>query len=132
MHLFAYGTLMFAKIWTRIVGREYRKQRAKVAGFTAYKARGEVFPVMVRSEPEKTVDGVVYFDVDYEDVALLDEFESDLYERVQVDAALEDGTSARCEAYLLPQRHRHLASPEWWDADWFEREAAADYLRRLK
>jgi gamma-glutamylcyclotransferase (GGCT)/AIG2-like uncharacterized protein YtfP len=131
MHLFTYGTLAFPQIWMRVVGREFPTQQATVAGYAAYRAKGELFPVIVPAGDEATVAGLVYFDVDDETVAALDEFESDLYERVDVDAVLEDGRPLRCGAYVLAEKHRSMASSEWWDAAWFEREAMGEYLRRI-
>jgi len=132
MHLFTYGTLMFPKIWMRVVGRDFQSQPAVVRGYAAYRAQGELFPVMVPAGDDETVAGLVYFDVDDEAVAVLDEFESDLYERRDVDAVLEDGQPLLCGTYVLAKEHRGLASSERWDAAWFEREAMGEYLRRIE
>jgi len=131
MHLFAYGTLTFPKIWMRIVGREFQSAPATVAVFAVYRAKGEVVPVMVRADRSESVGGRVYFDLDDSTIALVDRYESKLYERIEVEATLDDGRAIACGTYVLPERRR-LASGERWDAQWFEREAMADYLRRLK
>jgi gamma-glutamylcyclotransferase (GGCT)/AIG2-like uncharacterized protein YtfP len=131
MHLFAYGTLMFPEVWRRVVGRDFPMQRATVGGYVALRAKGQLFPVLVRGEAGETVTGVVYFDLEEGVFEVLDEFESDLYERVSLNAVLDDGRELTCQAYVLPERNRRFASSEPWDAAWFQREAMAEYLRRM-
>jgi gamma-glutamylcyclotransferase (GGCT)/AIG2-like uncharacterized protein YtfP len=131
MHLFAYGTLMFPEVWRRVVGREFRTQRASIDGYVALRAKEELFPVLLPGGANERVDGVVYFDLDHGTLARLDEFESDFYERVSVNAILDDGRPLTCQAYVLPERNRPFASNERWDATWFERESIGEYLRRI-
>jgi gamma-glutamylcyclotransferase (GGCT)/AIG2-like uncharacterized protein YtfP len=132
MHLFAYGTLMFPAVWRRVVGREFRSRRASIAGYKALRANGELFPVLVPGKANGRVDGVVYSDLDDGTLALLDEFESDLYERVSVNVVLDDGKPQACQAYVLPERNRRFASSERWDPEWFQREAMDEYLQRIQ
>jgi gamma-glutamylcyclotransferase (GGCT)/AIG2-like uncharacterized protein YtfP len=132
MHLFAYGTLMFPEVWRRVVGRDFRTQRATVNGYVALRATGQLFPVLVPADVEETLAGLVYFDLDDSVFAMLDEFESDLYDRSSVDVVLEDGRTLACQAYVLPERNRQFASSQRWDSVWFEREAMAEYVRQLR
>lgn len=131
MHLFTYGTLTFPRIWMRIVGRVFLSQPATVAGFAVYRAKGEVVPVMVHADQAESASGRVHFDLDDIAVSLVDGYESKLYERIEVEATLDDGRTVACETYVLPERRLRLSSGERWDAQWFEREAMADYMRRL-
>jgi hypothetical protein len=91
--------------------------------------RGDLFPVMVRGAAEDSVQGVVHFDLDDAALRALDEYESDLYERLEVAVRLDDGRTLDCQAYVLPEAHRRWASEVRWDAEWF-RGAMDDYLRR--
>ena len=131
MHLFAYGTLMFPEIWRRVVGREFGSQAAELVGFVVLQAQDDVYPVMLRSTSLDRVRGLIYFDLDDEALARLDDYESELYDRVAVDATLSNGETAACQAYVLPASHERIASSRRWDAAWFEREAMANYLQRL-
>jgi gamma-glutamylcyclotransferase (GGCT)/AIG2-like uncharacterized protein YtfP len=131
MHLIAYGTLMFPEVWRRVVGREFQTMRGSIAGYTALRAKGELFPVLVPGGANERVDGVVYFNLEDGTLARLDEFESDFYERVSVHAVLDDGRPLACQAYVLPERNRRFASRERWDPAWFQREAMKEYLRRI-
>jgi gamma-glutamylcyclotransferase (GGCT)/AIG2-like uncharacterized protein YtfP len=130
MHLFAYGTLMFPEIWQRVVGREFRRQPATLAGYTAYRVVGDSFPVLVPGKTNEATAGVAVFDLDDAAIQLLDEHESTLYDRVTATATLDDGHRVDCQAYMLPQRNRRYAATERWTAEWFQREAMAEYIAR--
>jgi gamma-glutamylcyclotransferase (GGCT)/AIG2-like uncharacterized protein YtfP len=130
MNLFTYGTLMFPEIWRRVVGCDFFAAPATLAGYAVYRVTNGVYPVMVAADPEAQVRGLIYFDVDAASVVLLDEYESDLYERVPVVMTVEN-RRIECEAYVLPESRRSYASDEPWNAERFKREALADYLRRL-
>jgi gamma-glutamylcyclotransferase (GGCT)/AIG2-like uncharacterized protein YtfP len=131
MNLFTYGTLMFPEIWRRVVGRPFVTVPAMLAGYAVYRVAGGVYPVMVQAEPHVLVRGVIYFDVDDAALALLDEYESDLYDRVPVAATADDGRLIECQTYVLPPSRRSFASNVPWDAAWFKREALEQYVARL-
>jgi len=130
MNLFAYGTLMFPEIWERVVGGEFRHVPATVHGFSVYRAAGQLFPVMVAAGEHDSVAGIVIYDPTAAELATLDAYESEIYERIDVSAVLADGRIERAQAYLLPAAMRHLASREAWTADWFRREAMAAYMKQ--
>jgi gamma-glutamylcyclotransferase (GGCT)/AIG2-like uncharacterized protein YtfP len=130
MNLFTYGTLMFPEIWRRVVGREFPTLSATLAGYAVYCVANGVYPVMVVADPDEQVHGLIYLDVDAASMALLDEYESDLYERVLVTACTED-RRIECETYVLPEARRSFASDEPWNAERFKSEGLSDYLRRL-
>jgi gamma-glutamylcyclotransferase (GGCT)/AIG2-like uncharacterized protein YtfP len=130
-NLFAYGTLIFPAIWRRGVGREWPSQSASVSGYAVYRVADGVYPVMVEAGPLAVVSGLVYRDVDAATLHLLDEYESDLYDRVEVRAKLSNGEFLNCSAYVLEKRNRGHASSEPWSAEAFERDHIARYLVRL-
>jgi gamma-glutamylcyclotransferase (GGCT)/AIG2-like uncharacterized protein YtfP len=130
MNLFAYGTLMFPEIWRRVVGRDFATLPATLAGYAVYHVANGVYPVMVAADADSPVSGLIYVDVDVASMALLDEYESDLYDRVAVIASADD-RRIECQAYVLPASRRSYASNEPWNAERFKSEALAEYLRRL-
>jgi gamma-glutamylcyclotransferase (GGCT)/AIG2-like uncharacterized protein YtfP len=130
MNLFTYGTLMFPEIWERVVGRGFATLPATLSGYAVFRVAHGVYPVMVAAGADARVRGLIYRDVDAAAMSLLDEYESDLYDRVAVSAAADDGL-VKCEAYVLPADRRSYASDQPWEADKFRRESLAVYLRRL-
>jgi gamma-glutamylcyclotransferase (GGCT)/AIG2-like uncharacterized protein YtfP len=131
MQLFVYGTLMFPEVWLRIaVGRRHDAQPALLSGFERYRVKGGDFPVIVPGGDRSRVSGIVYYDV-ADSIARLDNFESELYVREEVEVVLDSGAPLCCQTYVLPRVRRNFASTEAWDPDWFQREALADYLQRM-
>lgn len=128
MNLFAYGTLLFPEIWRRVVPREFDAMPAAVRGFRVRRAAGELFPVMLAAGADDEVAGLVFFDVDAATIALLDQYESELYDRVAVEATLGDGRRVPCEAYVLPDSRARFASDERWTPQWFREHALDRYL----
>ncbi len=132
MNLFAYGTLMFPAVWRRVVGREFAAQPASVSGYAVFRVADGVYPVMVAAAPDDRVSGLVYRGIDDATLRLLDEYESDLYDRVEVQALFAGGELIACEAYVLPERNHAHASNGPWSAETFAREHLAGYLVRLR
>lgn len=128
MHLFAYGTLMFAEVWRRIEMRELPSQPASLRGYAVFRLQGAVIPGMVHAGEDDQVVGVIYRDLDEATLEELDAYESDLYERVAVEATDVDGTQIECQAYVIPESQRHMLSDEPWDPVRFEKKELAKYL----
>ncbi|WP_019139836.1 gamma-glutamylcyclotransferase family protein [Noviherbaspirillum massiliense] len=105
IHVFTYGSLMFPEVWERVVRGRYRSAPASVAGHARYAVAGATYPGMVRNADDR-VEGIVYFDVAPDDVAVLDAFEGSEYRRDMVEAVLASGASLSAGAfiYLLPGR----------------------------
>jgi gamma-glutamylcyclotransferase (GGCT)/AIG2-like uncharacterized protein YtfP len=96
---------MFPAVWERVVHGRYRSARGTLAGFARYAIEDEVYPGMV-AEAGAQVEGVLYFDVDAEDLAALDAFEGADYRREQVAVLAKSGerVDAYAYIYLLPAR----------------------------
>lgn len=111
-HIFTYGSLMFPQVWERVVRGRYRSARAVLADYARFVIVDETYPGMVAQEGGQ-VEGVVYFDVEREDVAALDAFEGMDYRRDKVTVTIEAGESiaAHTYIYLLPQR---FSGTLWW------------------
>jgi gamma-glutamylcyclotransferase (GGCT)/AIG2-like uncharacterized protein YtfP len=126
-NLFTYGTLTFPEVWRRIDVGEFPSQRATLPGFSIYRVKDAVFPGIVRAEPDDHVNGVLYLDLDDDALFELDAYESDLYDRIPVIAATDEGP-VECTAFVIPDSRRHALSNEVWDAERFEKHQLAKYL----
>jgi hypothetical protein len=65
-----------------------------------------------------SVEGIVYIDVAAADIARLDAFEGDEYQRAPIRASLSDGTWLEAQTYLYKDPQR-LEGGEW-DANCFD------------
>lgn len=123
MNLFTYGSLMFDEVWSQLVRGDYVKRSARLHGFTRRRVHDDVYPVIVPSRDYDWVDGIVYFDVDDNDLRRLDLFEAEPYDR-QTHIVVVDGREEhRADAYVLKDCYRHMMHDREWDPLWFEREA---------
>ena len=126
-HVFTYGSLMFADVWTLVVKGAYRSIAASLADHARYAVADADYPGMVPSDGGR-VDGVLYLDVDDADLARLDHFEGDDYRRAQVSLRCDDGTTRTGQTYVYLLRDRLLASP-WEPAAFAMDRFIATYCR---
>ena len=128
-NIFTYGSLMFPEVWTRVVVGPYRSMRARLEGYARYEVRDQTYPGMVK-QLGSSVEGVLYLDVNDADLAMLDHFEGDDYERVALEVACEDGIVRETDTYLyrLPDRLLKTA----WRPDAFAMQRFIDTYCRDK
>ncbi len=110
-HVFTYGSLMFADVWTRVVEGDYRSLRARLDDHARFEVRDQTYPGMVAQQNSR-VEGVLYLDVDDADLARLDQFEGDDYVRATLGVACEDGSARAAEAYVYRLADR-LSKTMW-------------------
>ncbi len=123
---------MIPEVWDAVVGRRFDVRPASLTGFAVYRVVDDVYPVMIAAGPTARVEGAVYLDLDGHVLTQLDLYESESYERREVEVVVgATGPRLTCQAYVLPESRRTFASDEAWDLDWFRREALAEYLARL-
>jgi len=118
-NVFTYGSLMFDAVWRRVVDGGYRSIVATLAGHARFAVAGEDYPGMIPLDGGR-VEGVLYLEVDAADLARLDRFEGDDYQRRPVSLACADGATRSADTYVYTSRHRLLESP--WDPKAFAME----------
>lgn len=127
MNLFTYGSLMFPDVWLRVAGQAFPTRSARLAGFAAWKVRGESYPGLAPA-PAHTTTGVVHLGVTAESARRLDEFEGPFYERAEVIVVLDDGSSMPAFAYIVGAPHRTHLEEVLWDAESFRRDHLASFM----
>jgi gamma-glutamylcyclotransferase (GGCT)/AIG2-like uncharacterized protein YtfP len=98
-HVFTYGSLMFDPVWQRVVRGRYRSTPATLDGHVRLIVEGETYPGMIVRTGSQ-VAGVLYFDVDTADLAALDYFEGQDYERICVSVNTDFDGIVQAETYL--------------------------------
>jgi gamma-glutamylcyclotransferase (GGCT)/AIG2-like uncharacterized protein YtfP len=139
-HVFTYGSLMFGKVWSRVVTGRYIPAAARLAGFCRQRVRGQDYPALLSAPPgmageQRVVDGVLYLDVEASDLAALDGFEGPDYRRIQVEVTVGEqvpggpppGGMVLADAYLYVAADKVESGP--WDPQEFERERMDRFLR---
>lgn len=152
-HVFTYGSLMFARVWSGIVRGRYPAAAAALPGFVRQRVRGQDYPSLDRQASRAAegvspvVEGVLYFGVHDSDLSLLDAFEGSDYRRITVEVVLQEplpagqadghaagpalgsgiGSALAADTYLFIAREKVEPGP--WDPQRFERERMDRFLR---
>ena len=124
---FAYGTLALPNVFSAVTGLEVASRPALLHGFARLRVRDAVYPGIVERDDAVT-PGVVFAALAPATFALLDRFESDLYERRRVCVAPSGGEPIRAQAYVVRAEHRHRLDEAPWDAEAFAARHLARYL----
>ena len=115
-HVFTYGSLMFAPVWECVVRGRYRSAAARLDGHARFALSDDTYPGMV-PVPGSTVAGVLYFDVDPDDLVTLDHFEGAEYRRTPIEVRLDAARVLSAQTYLFDAPGRLSTRP--WNPDTF-------------
>jgi gamma-glutamylcyclotransferase (GGCT)/AIG2-like uncharacterized protein YtfP len=124
--LYTYGTLQVGAIIEHIVGRPVAGVPARLEGYARFRVNGRVYPAIVEAAGSE-VWGVLYTGLDAAELARLDDYEGELYERREV-CVWAGGVAHRAATYVLRPGSRHELSGEPWDFAGFLRDHLQAYL----
>lgn len=124
--IFVYGTLLLPVVQRRILGRSLEAKEAKLEGYLRGVVRGQTYPSL-RAAPGGETVGAVLGGFTAEDLALLDAYEGERYERVAVRVRAGDGQSLAW-VWLLREPWQDLVTAEPWDLDAFVETELDGYL----
>jgi gamma-glutamylcyclotransferase (GGCT)/AIG2-like uncharacterized protein YtfP len=133
MNVFTYGSLMFPEVWKIVVGREFETVEGRLSGYSIYRVRDASFPGMIAANERCTVHGLVYLDVDDGSIDRLDRFEDTFYDRQNLSIDCDDGVRREADAYVVPEKNRHVLTAELWTAENFVASGGlADFIQRFQ
>lgn len=115
VNVFAYGSLMFDQVWSKVVSGRYAKVTARLYGYKRRKIRGEVYPAVLPGTNRDHVDGIIYLDVSKGDLKNLDAFEGEYYQKQMAECGLPDGSNVTAWVYVFKEQYRDLLEDEPWD-----------------
>lgn len=124
-HIFTYGSLMFAQVWQPLVAGRYRSEPAVLSGYRRFAVPGVAYPGIVAA-PGQQVAGLLYRDVEADDLARLDLFEGAEYRRDALPVTLADGSALQAETYVWLD-HARLSDAAWLPEAFRLREFLRDY-----
>lgn len=120
-----YGSLMFEPVWSAVVNGQYSSRSVRVEGWQRYVIPGEDYPGAVPS-PGSVMMAVLWEGVSPADLARLDAFEGDQYERIRIVVGPESSL-----AWIYAWRGGKPLADTLWDPDAFaQREVMARFLAR--
>ena len=128
-HLFTYGSLMFEDVWNRLVKGNYLSQKATLMGYARRSVKEDEYPVIFQAN--ELVEGVVYYDIDEEDMAILDAFEGEYYERTEVELLIKN-EPVQAYVYVLKESYFDIIDPKPWSEALFATEGIKRFLAHYK
>lgn len=127
-NIFTYGSLMFPTIWAKVVGTSYETIAGTIEGFQRLKLKDESFPGLCAGEGK--IQGVVYLDVQPEDILKIDEFEGDYYEKINVLVNHEDSRQIAASAYIVRPEFLHLLTDKEWTVEEFMQDDVVNFVQQ--
>jgi hypothetical protein len=125
--LFVYGTLVFAEVVERLLGRLPEVSRAAAPSWSTRILPGRTYPGLV-PDAMSASGGLLLLDLTIVERQLLDDYEGDEYQRVDFRVVDEAGRIIEAETYLIDPNE---ASEERWTTQWFADLHLADYLAAI-
>lgn len=125
-HIFTYGSLMFQEVWESLVLGKYSHAPALLEGYARRCVKNEEYPVIFQAN--ESVKGIVYYDVEPYDIARLDTFEGEYYERKTI--LLNNCIDA--EVYVLKCEFFDIIDDKPWSEETFEKEGIKRFCETYK
>ena len=132
MHVFTYGSLMFDRVWSKVVDGVYKKSSATLYGYKRRKIRGAIYPALLPGTDADYVDGIIYLNVSSSDTEILDEFEGEYYQKEMAECQLSHGSKIIAGVYVFKEQYRNLIQDEEWDPVWFSEVAIHFFLTEFE
>lgn len=126
--LFVYGTLCFAEITERILGRLPAVDRAAAPSWSARILEGRTYPGLV-ADPMAAAGGLLFMDLTEADQALLDAYEGDEYEQATLRVVNQAGEPIEATVYLLIDEG--IVTKDRWTTQWFADLHLEEFTARL-
>ena len=119
---------MFSPVWDRVVAGNYLASSALLHGYARRAVIDEDYPVAFAARPQDSISGIVYYDVEPDDVRRLDIFEGDYYQRISVNLELPQLREITADVYIVRQRYQRIISDRHWDPEDFQVNALSKFL----
>jgi gamma-glutamylcyclotransferase (GGCT)/AIG2-like uncharacterized protein YtfP len=127
-NVFTYGSLMFNQVWAGVVTGKYDHASATLPGYVRKSVFDAEYPVIYPASTSE-VEGIVYFQVESDDIARLDHFEGMYYKRETVLVKQHDGEKIAAHAFILKDEFRSIATAHAWDPEEFEKTGLPHFIR---
>lgn len=131
-NIFTYGSLMFDRVWSRIVSGHYTALPATLHGYQRLAVKGEEYPVAIPASPAASIAGILYHDVNAADLARLDDFEGEYYARLPTPVTIVSGDTVAAETYILKPAYHGIAEAFEWDVERFRTSGIGRFIARYQ
>ena len=132
MELFVYGTLLFPEIRNKLLNKDVLFKTAYLKDFVAlviqYDHKNSEYPVL-QKKPGTTIKGVLLYELNDEDMSILEYYEGDEYTLKQVDILIEN--SYKEVLCFMPDEKKIRRLGQEWDYLFFKEQYLEEYLNNI-
>ncbi|BAU62655.1 hypothetical protein STA3757_00050 [Stanieria sp. NIES-3757] len=132
VNIFCYGSLMYPKVWDLVVEGKYQQQQARIFGYGRKKIKNEEYPGLISTKQEDFVEGIVYFNVSFQDLKRLDLFEGNQYIRIRVNCLLADTFLVETQTYMINPHQQSIVENEDWNQEKFAQWGLEKFLNKYQ
>lgn len=132
MNFFAYGSLINQTVWKSVVKNNYKSIQGFLTGYSRKYLKGEEYPGIIKNEENSSIEGLIYFQVNEEDMYRLDLFEGEYYKREIVLVQDVNKSSYKCFTYLLKKEYQYLLTEKTWTYEEFQKTGLSVFLEKYK
>jgi len=125
--VFAYGSLCFPQLVEALLGLSVQPEPARLEGWERVGVRGASYPGL-RAATGASTEGVLYRILGAEELAQLDAFEGELYERRSLTVQAGGGAVA-AEVWVVRPSLLHRLGDEPWSPDGFASAHLHEWVR---
>jgi len=118
-NVFTYGSLMFDDIMQNLLGKPATKIPAVLQGWMRHALKDRTYPGAVpATDPNAKIDGILWLSLTDQDLAILDRFEGNEYDKLQVEVLSAAGQTYPALLYAWKDTSALLGE---WDVAEFDR-----------
>lgn len=129
VNFFAYGTLQIPEVFEAVTGRRGGAGPARLEGYARYRLTGLHYPGLVAQAGAHT-EGVLFRGLGASEMARLDLFEDDFYERLTLPVATGAVGVVNAEVYVIRAGRLELIDPRPWSLEVFRRDHLGSFMAR--
>jgi gamma-glutamylcyclotransferase (GGCT)/AIG2-like uncharacterized protein YtfP len=113
-NLFVYGTLMWEETQRALLGRSPQTVDALLYDYRRLKIRRESYPGIKKS-PGYSVNGKLLLGLTEEELRVLDQYEGEEYERIEVRVKTPEGEFIDAFVYVIKDEFSDILKDEEWN-----------------
>lgn len=130
MKLFVYGSLQHPLVWQQLIGRACEAQPAVLSGWQAVKVKNEDYPGLIPADEHCKVLGIIKSGLSAADFAILDKFEGQQYQRIQLVITNSQAQQQQAYVYVFKKTCQEQLTTQIWRYQEFSQQGLQRFLNR--
>ena len=122
---------MFNDVWNSLIKTEHQRTTATLKDYIRLKVKGEHYPGIIKSV-NSVVNGVLVFNLSDDDLAILDDYEGDCYQRTSINVICKENSYCQADTYVFKDSYKNILSANEWIPEEFKKDKLNLFLSSYK